>query len=63
MDSHPVCNYCDYEFDDDETWHYGLISTGDCDVSNVECPSCKKKIYIECCHIIKFKTIKEQDVL
>jgi DNA-directed RNA polymerase subunit RPC12/RpoP len=51
--AHPVCNHCEYEFDDDETWHRE-IHTGNGDTTEMECPSCGEKIFIYCEYDPKF---------
>jgi len=56
----PKCNHCDYEFDDEETWHgeytVGRVYTGDGDDSTLTCPNldCGKKFHVRCIHKLVF---------
>lgn len=57
------CNHCGYEFDEDETWYSSStdnpVHTGDGDTSDLQCPSCKKKIFIMCVHNVALKAVDE----
>ena len=63
MNVSPTCNHCDYEFDEEETWHgeytVGKVHTGDCDDSKLKCPSCEKTFYVHCIHKVEFQTTDE----
>lgn len=61
----PKCSHCGYELDDEETWHtphwIGTVHNGDCDDSELVCPSldCKKIFHVRCLHEIKFIQVDE----
>lgn len=59
--TNPTCSHCGYEFDDEETWHKGKVSNGDCDESELKCPNndCGKTFYVRCVHRIEFEQIDE----
>lgn len=59
MSGMPVCNYCKYEFNDDETWYNQDLGKEDGDTSKLVCPNCGKTIYIMCEHKIDFITVDE----
>ena len=65
--NNPICPHCEYEFDDDETWHSGGdVCSGDVDTSELVCHNldCKKTFHVICRHDIKWTACDEdgQDI-
>lgn len=44
--TNPVCYFCDYELDDDETHNESCESSGDCELNKIKCPACKELFYV-----------------
>lgn len=61
--TNPTCRHCNYEFDCEETWYGGEVSTGDSDISTLTCPNldCGKKFVVQCEHVVTFNTLSELD--
>lgn len=64
----PVCPYCKYEFDAEETWHSAYsnksrVLTGDGDESLVDCHNddCGKKFKVFCCDVTMFDSVENDD--
>ena len=64
--SQPTCPHCQYEFDDDETWHShcldsGEVYDGDGDISELKCPNldCGKSFHVQCVHDISWTACEE----
>lgn len=60
---YPECTHCKYEFDNEEMW-YGptkgdRVSVGDCDQSELVCPSCDKTFHVRCGHSYTFVNVDE----
>ena len=55
-ESNIVCPYCDYEFDDYDSYSY--VEEGDCDV---ECPMCDKTFKVEIKQTVEFSTHKRAE--
>ncbi len=66
--TNPTCPHCDYQFDQDETWHSqhngktGEVLTDDGDVSELTCPNkgCNKPFFVRCAHDIHFVACDEE---
>jgi len=61
MNYYPKCCYCNYEFDDDETWYNNKLIIGNGDESELKCPSCGKEIVVLCDFVPMFLTTKIED--
>jgi len=62
----PTCPHCDYEFDEEQTWHSdykgtGTVYVGDGDDSKLNCPNddCKKSFHVVCVHETKFEVLDD----
>lgn len=55
--SNPTCPHCNYEFDDDDTWHSSHtneVNAGDSEVSDLTCHACGNEFHVVCEHEIKW---------
>lgn len=53
----PTCPHCNYEFDDDETWHSSHrneVHAGDSEISDLTCHACGNKFHVVCVHDINW---------
>jgi len=61
MSKNPKCTECGYEFDDEETFYTehktGKVYIGDCDDSEIICPSCGKKFFTRAVMTLSFEQI------
>ena len=63
MTRYPECPHCEYELDEEEMWYgeysCGKVHIGECDTSEIKCPSCEKTYHVMCEHHYTFKHVDE----
>lgn len=61
---YPKCTHCQYEFDEEEMWHdmndVGKVYIGECDQSDLKCPSCLKEFHVTCQHHYTFLNVDSE---
>lgn len=59
--SNPTCSHCDYELNEEETWHEQEIHSDDGELSEITCPNftCQKTFYVMCKHDIRWESCDE----
>lgn len=55
----PKCNHCNYQFDDEDTWHgsytVGEVHFDEDTQSDLKCPNCGETFHVVCEHHYHFK--------